>query len=483
MAQQPADSQKLDYLWKKIGFAATKTDIAANVDPTSEGIASPLQIRGDKIMRQSGTIPAVMPGANTAIVGVYLTSLPVETAKNTDQSVPTQTWKTGLTDWISPEFGSTYQVKVYIAPSGAAGTAGVSTSQVFATGSGNNDQWFFDYQSGVLNFNGQNPPQYSFTGNSVYISGARYIGEFGVTSSGGGVGNYLFSNLTISANSSAVSPYANLVISTLGQGALQFTGNSVGIPAGNTLQRPTVAGVGYTRWNTTTENLEVWDGTEWDGVGAGTVTSQTFTGNGVQVAFTLNNPATTVDVLVAINGTMQIPTTAYAVSGTTLTMGEAPAPGDIVEVRQIAGTPEAVSIFQKGTSKIELPRNNGPIEFTTDNKKVQSITTFGATVGEYPAVVIPSAASTTTIDSFSATTYRSAKYILQANTAAGTYEANEVLVLHNGSTALVSTYANVRSAASLGNVTASISSGNVQVAYTNINNNTNVRLVKTLILI
>jgi len=47
---------------------------------------------------------------------------------------------------------------VYIHTSGNAGTAAAGGVQVFATGSGNDDEWFFDYQSGVLNFIGDNLP-------------------------------------------------------------------------------------------------------------------------------------------------------------------------------------------------------------------------------------------------------------------------------------------------------------------------------------
>ena len=52
---------------------------------------------------------------------------------------------------------------------------------MFATGSGNDDEWFFDYQAGTLHFIGTNLPNgVSFTGKSVYISGGRYTGEFGI---------------------------------------------------------------------------------------------------------------------------------------------------------------------------------------------------------------------------------------------------------------------------------------------------------------
>ena len=91
-------------------------------------------------------------------------------------------WNTGQIDWIPPELGSTYVVKVYIHTSGDAANAAANGTQVFATGSGNNDEWFFDYQAGTLNFIGDNLPNgVNFTGKSVYISGARYTGTKGVS--------------------------------------------------------------------------------------------------------------------------------------------------------------------------------------------------------------------------------------------------------------------------------------------------------------
>ena len=58
-------------------------------------------------------------------------------------------------------------------------------TQVFPAGSGNNDEWFFDYPSGTLNFIGTNLPNgVNFTGKSVYISGAYYTGIKGVAGPG-----------------------------------------------------------------------------------------------------------------------------------------------------------------------------------------------------------------------------------------------------------------------------------------------------------
>ena len=198
--QNVSDSQKIDYLWKKLGYGAAKTDISGNIDATQEPYASPLQIRADKIMQQSALIPSIIPGSNTSVVSVYTTSLPIQCISNAGIPTPTLTWLTGVTYWVPPEFGSTYQVKVYIAPAGNAAAVLTRGTQVFATGSGNNDQWFFDYQSGILQFNGNNTPYntsnqpISFTGNAVYISGAVYSGAFGLPST---IGNLTVSNTTI----------------------------------------------------------------------------------------------------------------------------------------------------------------------------------------------------------------------------------------------------------------------------------------------
>ncbi len=335
-----SDTQKVDYLWKKIGYAATKTDTVANKEGFNEAIPSPLQIRGDKVMTDSGSIPATIPGANTSIVSVYTTSLPVECSNDATAST-NRTWKTNVTDWIGPEFGSTYQVKVYVNLSSSAGNAASAGTQLFAAGSGNSDEWFFDYQSGVLHFIGTNLPNgVSFTGKSVYVSGAEYTGGFGVSAPGssGSVGNLTISNVTISANSSAVSSSANIIFSTSGTGAVQFAGNNaIGLPIGNIANRPTTVNAGYLRFNTEFETIEVWDGYEWVQTSGGVITSQVLSGDGSTTQFALSANTTTTGVLVSINGTIQKPSTAYTVSNNSITFTETPSTGDSIEVRKLAG--------------------------------------------------------------------------------------------------------------------------------------------------
>jgi len=220
-----SNDQKIDYLWKKLGYGRTKTDTSSVKDAVNESISSPLLIRGDTVWTQANLIPTTIPGSSTSIVTLYPTSLPVECTVDITAS-SNRTWKTNITDWIPPEIGSTYLIKVYIHTSGNAATAAASGTQVFATGSGNNDEWFFDYQSGVLNFIGTNLPNgVSFTGKSVYISGAVYSGQKGVTATGTAVS---FSNI-----------YASGIIT-----ASQFYGDGSGL-----------SGVSASKWSTTNAGI------------------------------------------------------------------------------------------------------------------------------------------------------------------------------------------------------------------------------------
>lgn len=193
-----SDSQKVDLLWKKVGFGKAKTDTNSAKKAPNEPNASNFIIKDADIWNQSGSIPGVMPTANSSIVQIYTDADAdaleiVEDGSSTDN----RTWKTSVTNWIPPQFGSTYQLKVYAAPTS---TADVQTNgtQLFETGSGSSDEWFFGYQSGILNFIGDNLPSDIGTasGNVVYVSGAKYVGNTGVTATGSSMVFHNFANQT-----------------------------------------------------------------------------------------------------------------------------------------------------------------------------------------------------------------------------------------------------------------------------------------------
>ncbi len=320
------DAKKVDYLWKKLGYGATKTDTNAAKAAPNEAIASPLLLRGDKVWNQANGIPGTMPSSNTDVVTVYLTTAPDECTED-NTATASRSWKTGLTDWIPPEFGSTYGVKVYIHTAGNAGTAAASGTRVYPAGSGNNDEFFFDYQSGVLHFIGTNLPNgVNFSGKSCYISGARYTGTIGVTSLTAETGNFTFSGSSVNQDVTN----ADFTLGTSGTGQYIFSSNTgVVVPTGTTAERPT-AQEGVIRFNTQTAKYEVSeDGSTWSNLRtesvAGAITKDIFTGDGSTTAFTMSEePDNVKNVIVYIDGVMQEPTQNYTMSGTTITTaGEA----------------------------------------------------------------------------------------------------------------------------------------------------------------
>ena len=324
------DAKKVDYLWKKIGYGVAKTDTNANKKAPNESIASPLLLNGENTWNRADQIPAVLPGSSSGVVTVYPTSGPLEAVVDNTTVEANRTWKTNSIDWIPPEFGSTYQVKVYIHTSGdAAGASG--GTQVFATGSGNNDEWFFDYQAGVLHFIGANLPNgVDFTGKSVYVSGGRYTGSKGLQnliSEIDPTGNFTFNGSTINQDVTD----ADFTLDTAGSGSFTFSSTTaINLPTGTTAERPT-ATAGMLRFNSETGKYEVSeDGSTFTTLRTeeqipATISKDIFAGDGSTTSFTMTiSEPDENNIIVYIDGVMQEPDTNYTISGTTVTtVGEA----------------------------------------------------------------------------------------------------------------------------------------------------------------
>ena len=187
--------QKLDFLLKKIGYVASKTGIAEDSTlsgtkkaPFGEAIPSPLVVPANSVWAQASEIPATPPGADTPYVRVYLSGssghrMTVDNTVSGNRTfIARSTYNNNsssiLGDWIDTSFGADYIIEVY---KGDPNSGGVKLS---AAGSGSNDTWFFDYSSGVLNFNGTVVPS-GVTSSNIYIVGYRYIGIKGVATPGG----------------------------------------------------------------------------------------------------------------------------------------------------------------------------------------------------------------------------------------------------------------------------------------------------------
>ena len=361
--------QRVDYLFKKLGYGLTKTDTNANKKAPNESIPSPLLIRGDKVWQQADSIPGVKPGSSSGVVTVYSGSSTVETTED-NTATADRTWKTGITDWIPPEFGATYLVSVFVHTAGDAANAESSGTRLFVTGSGNNDEWFFDYQSGVLNFIGDNYPNgIDFTGKSVYISGATYTGAFGVGAAAGEDAN--LGNLTISDTTlGTANTNDDIILSPNGTGVVDVDAVGLLLPDGSTAERSTSPTAGEIRYNTSNTTVEFYDGTAWRSVGTQTsITFDTFVGDGSSTQFTLSQSSTDGGVIVSINGVLQHDAS-YTVSGTTLTLDEPIADGDILEARIISATQgiiiENLNVYNTSQANALAGKQAGDIIYVSD---------------------------------------------------------------------------------------------------------------------
>ena len=182
--------QKVDFLLKKIGYVASKTGIAEDENslsgtkkaPFAESIPSPLVTPSTSIWADASLIPSTPPGSDTSYVRVYLTGtsgvrMTVDNTVSGNRTfLARSTYGNDssaiLGDWIDTSFSADYIIKVF---KGDPNSGGV---QLSAAGAGSNDTWFFDYSSGVLNFNGTQIPS-GVTSSNIYIVGYRYIGAKG----------------------------------------------------------------------------------------------------------------------------------------------------------------------------------------------------------------------------------------------------------------------------------------------------------------
>ena len=312
-------TEQLDYLWKKVGYAVTKTDTATNKSASNESIPSPLLLRADKLWAQSSEIPNARPDTTSSIVRIYKdgTGSWTPTSKCTEDTAASdnRTWKTNLTDWIPPEFGSTYLVSVYIDNDNAT-TPQTTGTRIFAAGtsSTSNDEWFFDYQSGVLHFIGTNLPTAiatGVTGKSIYISGARYVGKFGISSAdnltantvvittSANIGNLRIANTTISSTTAN----SDIILNPDGTGTISLSANTT--VTGNTTVIGNLVATNANLGNATYANYFIGDGSLLTNIStsaiAGNLSVDNVTANSITISTIFSGDLNTVSVNTGAN--------------------------------------------------------------------------------------------------------------------------------------------------------------------------------------
>lgn len=260
-----------------------------------------------------------------------------------------------------------------------------------------------------------------------------------------------------------------------------------------------------------------------------TVTTDTFTGDNSTVDFTLTRGAADDGyAIVSLNGVVQDPAE-YSLSANTLTFATAPALNDNIDVRIISSgsatqvnvnyirflysitstqssitgaddngetlayDPNSVEVYQNGIKLVagdDFTATDGTtISFTESllNTDTVEVVSTGAQVPILTTNNIDENTATTTtttanqvIDSWSATTYRTAKYILQAVNGSDVH-STEILLNHDETDVFITEYATVYSNASLFTVSAQLNGSTLQLIATPANTNTTFDLVRTLL--
>ena len=297
--------------------------------------------------------------------------------------------------------------------------------------------------------------------------------------------NQLVANLVVHGNSAA--GYQNLLVTNgaTGQVGIKIAPNAITtgasfvinstdsmlIPVGTTAQRPSGGSVtaGMIRFNNLTNQLEFYSGTSWQSTGSTftVVTSDQFTGDGSTVNFTLSQSTSTTGTIVAINGVIQIPTTAYSVSGTTLTFTEAPLSTDIIDARSIVTTAQVTAITDATGANAFIANSFGAV--TTASNVIRHVANssnyFSGGIAAAMNPISLTQNTPTAIDTFTAATHRGAKYVIKVSDAtSGNYSMAEVIVVHNGTTPTSQVYGVVNTGSnSLATFSTTLSAGSVNL--------------------
>jgi hypothetical protein len=167
------------------------------------------------------------------------------------------------------------------------------------------------------------------------------------------IGNLNVSNTTISSATDltiSTTTNGNIYLDAGSTGVVQITGSdAVGLPSGDDSTRPLYPEIGYTRYNTTRQSIEYYDGNSWLAPGAATISSEVINPDGTANTYILGSNTSVDSVLVSINGTLQQPIYSYnIVNNNQITFTETPLTSDVIEVRFIAVSATSVSSLRYG---------------------------------------------------------------------------------------------------------------------------------------
>ena len=258
---------------------------------------------------------------------------------------------------------------------------------------------------------------------------------------------------------------------------------------------------------------------------ANTVVLNEYTGDSSTSTFALtHSPTTDQHAIVMVDGVVQ-QVNNYSLSGSQLTLDEAPVNGAEVEVRTLRMQTGEVTlrdfanyIYQPSSAtttfsgadinaqtlsydvnKLDVYKNGARLvhgldytatngtsvtlltDYPVDSSDTVTVSSFGKAYlidrGVVPAEQdTPTAATQYVADTYSASLYRTSKYIIQLeHDSDNKYHSTEVLLTHDGTSVYMTEYGDVKTDSSLGTIDADISGGNVRLLVTPEYNNTSIK--------
>ena len=407
---------------------------------------------------------------------------------------------------------------------------------------------------GAVNFNAatQNINATSFTTGTVNIGGATQTGAInigrstanqtlsianGATASGStkvvniGTEGLAGSTTTINIGSSASSGNVNINSNTVISGITAVQSLSANSSLGSNGQLLTSNGSAV-YWN--------------DPAYVGSTLqfrTDSFTGNGSVNTYSLSYATSTNNALVFINGVEQEPSSAYTVSGSTITFSENIANGATIEVkipvtttytgtlaefvnyvytaannqtsfsgadnngRTLEYSPGYIVVYINGVKMVDTvdytaangthvvlttgAANNDVVEVVSHSTLaiVQSnVSTNNVTLGTSASISSNSLTTSTTaqqnVDAFSTSSFRSASYFVQVtDNTNNQYHAQNITLVHNGSAVSMAEFGAVYTANSLATFDATISSGMVYLQVTPVTANSTIRVARTAMVV
>ncbi len=206
------DSDKLDFLWKKVIYGVTETDIDGKEGPNEIYSSESLTLAQD-VWSKSADIPATAPTTSAATPVKFYghTTDSSDFVKQPIQMVADPTVSGGkswiavadptgnvvpgsanrLRDFIPPSIGSTYLAKVYTTEADAKADSDKMNSLT------SNNEWVFDYAAGILHFPNTVPSGIS---SNVFLVAHQYVGTKGVGAANGANG-LVFATANVSYDS------------------------------------------------------------------------------------------------------------------------------------------------------------------------------------------------------------------------------------------------------------------------------------------